>query len=155
MMSGYNAVRFTSRDAPILLVALTAVYCLASLAHFVHNAEYLAQYPNMPLWLSRSKVYAAWLAITALGALGVAFFRGRHAVAGLLLLAIYAAFGFDGLGHYALAPVSSHTLAMNLTIWFEVVAAAPLLVAALHCLFRAGQRFGVATRSGDSADPHG
>jgi hypothetical protein len=126
-----------------LLVALAAVYCLASLVHFVHNAEYLAQYPNMPLWLSRPKVYAAWLAITAVGALGLVFVRGRRAVAGFLLLAIYAALGFDGLGHYALASLSSHSLAMNLTIWFEVVAAAALLLAALRCVFRAGQRCGV------------
>jgi len=124
------------------LVSLAALYCVASLAHFVHNAEYLAQYPNMPAWLSLPKVYAAWLAITAVGALGLAFVRGRHAMAGFLLIAVYAAFGFDGLGHYALAPISSHTLAMNLTIWFEVVAASALLLVALRCMFRAGQRYG-------------
>jgi hypothetical protein len=136
-----NALR-TSNSGLALLFSLAAVYCVASLAHFVHNAEYLAQYPNMPIWLSRSKVYAAWLAITAVGALGLAFVHGRHVVAGILLIAVYAAFGFDGLGHYALAPISSHTLAMNLTIWFEVVAAAALLFVALRCMFRAGQRYG-------------
>jgi hypothetical protein len=125
-----------------LLASLSALYCAASLAHFVHNAEYLAQYPNMPVWLSRPKVYAAWLAITAVGALGLALVRGRHAMAGILLITIYAAFGFDGLGHYALAPISAHTLAMNLTIWFEVAAATTLLVVALRCMFRAGQQFG-------------
>jgi hypothetical protein len=138
---GKTALR-TGNDGLALLVSLAALYCAASLAHFVHNAEYLSQYPNMPVWLSRPKVYAAWLAITAVGTLGLAFVRARHAVSGFLLIAIYAALGFDGLGHYALAPVSSHTLAMNLTIWFEVVAAAALLFVALRCLFRVGQRYG-------------
>jgi hypothetical protein len=138
---GKTALR-TGNDGLALLVSLAALYCAASLAHFVHNAEYLSQYPNMPVWLSRPKVYAAWLAITAVGTLGLAFVRARHAVSGFLLIAIYAALGFDGLGHYALAPVSSHTLAMNLTIWFEVVAAAALLFVALRCMFRAGQRYG-------------
>ena len=121
-------------DPTTWLIALSAAYCIASLAHFVHNAEYLAQYPNMPPWLTRSKVYASWLAITAVGALGVVFVRSRYAATGLVLIAIYAAFGFDGLGHYALAPISAHTLAMNLSIWFEVAAAAILLFAALRAL---------------------
>ncbi|HEY2394438.1 MAG TPA: hypothetical protein VGH81_00455 [Rudaea sp.] len=126
----------TNTDHTTLLIALSAAYCIASLVHFVHNAEYLAQYPNMPPWLSRSKVYVSWLGITAVGALGLAFVRSRYAAAGLVLIAVYAAFGFDGLGHYALAPISAHTLAMNLSIWFEVVAAAALLFVALRGLLR-------------------
>jgi hypothetical protein len=126
----------TNSDRLTLLTALAAAYCIASLAHFVHNAEYLAQYPNLPPWLSRSKVYAAWLEITAVGVLGLAFIRGRYAVPGLVLLAAYAAFGFDGLGHYALAPVSAHTPAMNLSIGLEVAAAAALLFVALRSLLR-------------------
>jgi hypothetical protein len=125
-----------------LLFALSGAYCLASLFHFIHNAEYLALYPNMPIWLSRAKVYAAWLAISAVGAFGIVLVRGRYAVAGFVLMAIYAALGFDGLGHYALAPISAHTLAMNLTIWCEVVTAAALLATVLRCLFRAGLQLG-------------
>jgi hypothetical protein len=53
---------------------------------------------------------------------------GFH-VAGLIILALYAVFGLDGLAHYALAPVTSHSVAMNFTIWFEVVTASLLLVA--------------------------
>jgi hypothetical protein len=128
-----------------LLATLAAAYCIASLAHFVHNAEFLAQYPNMPAWLSRAKVYAAWSLITAIGAIGLVVARSRFALAGLILLAIYAALGFDGLGHYALAPISAHTLAMNLTIGFEVAAAAVLLVFVLRCVFLEG-RFWVDTR---------
>jgi hypothetical protein len=131
------------------LLALAVAYCVASLVHFVHNAEFLAQYPNMPVWLSRSKVYASWLLITAVGVIGVVVARSRFALAGLALVAIYAALGFDGLGHYALAPISAHSLAMNLTIWFEVAAAAVLLVFVMRHVFLAGRRFGVAV-----AAPH-
>lgn len=124
------------------LLGLASAYCVASFAHFVHNAEFLSQYPNMPLWLSRSKVYAAWLAITAVGVTGLVLARSRFVLGGLLLVATYAAFGFDGLGHYALAPVSAHTAAMNLTIWLEVAAAAVLLLFVLHEVFLAGRHFG-------------
>lgn len=124
---------------PALLLWLAAIYCVASLAHFVHNAEYLAQYPNMPVWLSRSKVYASWLVISAIGAVGLLLTRSRYAVLGLLLVAIYAGLGFDGLEHYTLAPMSAHSFAMNATIWCEVVAAALLLAATLRCLWIALQ----------------
>jgi hypothetical protein len=126
----------TNADQVVWLIVLSAAYCLASLVHFVHNAEYLAQYPNLPPWLSRSKVYVAWLGITSVGALGLALVRSHYAAAGLALIAVYAAFGFDGLGHYALAPISAHTLAMNLSIGFEVAAAAALLFFALRGLLR-------------------
>ena len=122
-------------DRLTLLLTLWALYCVASLAHFVHNAEFLAEYPNMPIWLSRTRVYAAWFAITAIGVFGLVLVRSRYAPIGFVLVAVYAAFGFDGLGHYALAPIASHSLAMNLTIWSEVVAAAALLVVALRCVF--------------------
>ena len=126
-----------------LLLALAAIYCCASLLHFVHNAEFLAQYPNMPAWLSRSKVYASWLLITAVGAIGLVIVRSRFVLAGLVIVAIYAALGFDGLGHYALAPIGAHTLTMNLTIWIEVAAAAVLLVFVMRHVFLAGRHFGV------------
>ena len=73
---------------------------------------------------------------TRVGALGLALVRSHYAAAGLALIAVYAAFGFDGLGHYALAPISAHTLAMNLSIGFEVAAAAALLFFALRGLLR-------------------
>jgi hypothetical protein len=129
------------------LLALAAAYCLASLVHFVHNAEFLAQYPNMPVWLSRSKVYASWLLISGVGAIGIVVTRSRLALLGLLLVAVYAALGFDGLGHYALAPISAHSLVMNVTIWFEVLAAAVLLAFVMRHVFLTGRHFG-AQRAG-------
>ena len=114
---------------PKHLTILLALYCATSLAHFVHNAQFLADYPNMPAWLSPVQVMGTWLAITAVGVLGWLVTRTRWPLPGLLLIAAYAGLGFDGLAHYSLAPMSAHSLAMNLTIWSEVVAAALLLAA--------------------------
>jgi hypothetical protein len=113
------------------LLILLLVYGAASLLHFSHNAEFLADYPNMPAWLSRTNVYAAWFGVTAVGVLGYLLVRRGHQLTGLCVIAVYAALGFDGLGHYTLAPLSAHTAAMNATIWLEVAAAALLLIAAV------------------------
>lgn len=108
------------------LLSLVLVHAAASLLHFAHNATYLADYPNMPTWLSPIGVYAVWLAEAAVGACGVVLLlRGRSA--GLLLIGIYALLGFAGLDHYTLAPISAHTLAMNATIWLETATAIALL----------------------------
>lgn len=105
------------------------MYGIASLVHFAHNAEYLAAYPNLPAWLSRFQIYGVWCGITAVGVAGYALYRRGRAFIGVLLMAVYAALGFDGLLHYGRAPMSAHAMAMNLTIWFEVVAAAMVLLA--------------------------
>ena len=120
---------------PFLLLLLAAAYCIASLFHFVHNAEYLSAYPNLPSWLSRSQIYAIWLAITSIGVAGLWLARGKYPLLGLILVSTYALLGFDGLGHYAVAPMSAHTFTMNFTIWAEVVAAALLLIQALRCIW--------------------
>ena len=127
--------RSATRVPPYLFVLL-AVYCAASLIHFAHNAQFIHDYPNLPAWLTSTKVYLAWIAVTAVGALGVAVAASGHRVAGLLLIAAYAALGFAGLDHYWRAPLSAHTLAMNATIAFEVAAAAVLLVVCVALLFR-------------------
>ena len=113
------------------LLWLMALYCAASLLHFAHNAEYLADYPNLPAWLTRSQVYVAWLGVTAIGAVGYLVRRAGYELAGLALIGSYAALGFDGLLHYGRTPVDAHTPTMNLTIWLEVAAAALLLGAVL------------------------
>jgi hypothetical protein len=118
------------RALPWLLIA----YCAASLLHFSHNAEYLADYPNLPAWLSRSQVYLAWLVTLAIGILGYVLYRTGHRLIGLVVLTIYAGLGFDGLLHYTRAPFAAHTAAMNLTIWSEVIAAAALLMAVVTAL---------------------
>jgi hypothetical protein len=97
---------------PVLLLT----YMAASLLHFAHEAEFLGDYPNLPAWLTRSDVYFVWI--------GQAF------------IGLFAAFGFDGLLHYPRAPFGEHTVAMNFTIWFEVVAAAALLVAVVFAVVK-------------------
>jgi hypothetical protein len=119
----------TGGHTPRTLLILLLAYGAASLVHYVHNAEFLLQYPNMPAWLSPAQVYAAWIGVTLVGVVGYLLVRRGYQLAGLLVIAAYAALGFDGLGHYGLAPLSAHTVTMNLTIWLEVAAASLLLVA--------------------------
>jgi hypothetical protein len=121
-------------NLPKLFLALTAAYFLSSLGHFSHNAVFICEYPNLPAWLTSAKVWAAWVAITSVGVAGFLFIRKRFVALGLLLVAVYAALGFDGLGHYAVAPMALHTFGANFTILAEVAAAALLLAATLYLL---------------------
>ena len=125
-----------SKRIPGYLFALLGVYCVASLVHFTHNAEFLSAYPNLPAWLTRSEVYFSWLAVAAVGLAGLICLKSGLRTLGFGLIATYAALGFAGLDHYSVAPMSAHTLAMNSTIWFEVLAAAALFTAALVLLVR-------------------
>lgn len=117
-----------------ILLALTAAYFAASLLHFAHNAEFICEYPNLPAWLTGAKVYASWAAVTAVGLAGLLFMRRGRMTAGLLLIAAYGSLGFDGLGHYAVAPMAFHTLGANLTILTEVAVGAMLLAMAAYAL---------------------
>lgn len=110
-----------------MLPGLLLLYGATSLLHFAHNARYLADYPNLPAWLSRGDVLLSWCGITLLGVAGFVLYRGAHGAFGLVLLCAYAVVGFDGLLHYARAPMGAHTAMMNFTIWAEVLAAALLL----------------------------
>ncbi len=116
-----------SRRNDGLVFGLLLLYLVASFVHFTHNAEYLADYPNLPPWLTRGGVYLAWIGETSLGLLGYVLYRFGWRLTGLALVGVYAAFGFDGLLHYTRAPFEAHTTAMNFTILFEVAAAALLL----------------------------
>ena len=118
------------------LLTFLVAYGAASLLHHVHNAELLNEYPNLPGWLSRAGVYGAWLGVTAVGLAGYFLIRSRYRLPGLVVLGIYGALGLDGLGHYAVAPLSMHTLAMNLTIGFEVGTAVLLLIAVASSMLR-------------------
>ena len=117
---------------------LFAAYFVASLMHFVHNAEFIAVYPNMPAWLTREKVYLAWLAVSGFGVAGLVVSRLGLRALGALFVGAYGAFGLDGLGHYTLALCSEHTLATNLTIWFEAIAGLTLALASALLLRRRG-----------------
>jgi hypothetical protein len=103
------------------------LYLAASLLHFAHNAEYLADYPNLPAWLTPSGIYLMWIAQAAVGIGGFVLYSAGWQIPGLILIGLYSAFGFDGLLHYSRAPLDAHSFGMNFTIWFEVAAAAILL----------------------------
>jgi len=126
----------------MLLISLSA-YAAASLFHHVHSAEFLTEYPNMPVWLSSAGVYVAWLAVTAVGLAGYLLFRRGYGRVGLGVLGIYAMLGLYGLAHYNVAPPSAHTLTMNLTIWLEVLTGVFLLITVAGLMrkrFREGPR---------------
>ena len=121
----YGALtRWLGTALPWLLIFYAAI----SLLHFMHNAEYLAQYPNLPVSWSRADIYAAWCAVTVPGIVGYVLYRRGHRRVGLTLLSLYAGLGFGGLLHYTRAPVGHHSAMMNATIWTEVGAAALVLV---------------------------
>jgi hypothetical protein len=109
---------------------LFALYTLASLTHFSHNAEYIAFYPGLPAGMTRESVYLAWLAVVSVGLLGVAANRGGWKRIAAVLLFIYGLLGTDGLLHYTLALCSEHTTATNITIWAEVLLGVTLACAA-------------------------
>ena len=114
------------RAAERALLGWMLVYLLASLVHFVHNARELKHYPHMPPWLSGAAVMGAWLALSALGAVGYWLYRSRSALWGLALIALYGLCGLDALAHYAVAPFAAHTLTMHVTILGEALAGVAL-----------------------------
>lgn len=118
------------------LLALLLIYGVASLLHFIHNAELIADYPNLPASWSRSDVYLAWGGLTAVGAVGWLLLSRGYRIAGLLFVCVYAALGIDSLGHYVLAPMSAHTAMMNVTILLEVTAAMLVLLEAVRLMVR-------------------
>jgi hypothetical protein len=129
----------SSEHLPIrtdLLLILLLPYASASLLHYVHNAEYLYDYPNMPAWVSSAHIYSAWLCVTALGLVGYFLIRCGYQLVGLFLLTIYSVLGLDGLSHYTLASLSAHTFTMNMTIWLETATAVLLLIALLSLILR-------------------
>jgi hypothetical protein len=124
---------FATKIAKALPV-LMLVYGIASLIHFIHNAEFLRDYPGLPATWTRAGVYAVWLGMTGLGIAGWLLFRNRFPVLGLLLVCAYAVLGMDSLGHYVVASFSEHTVMMNLTILLEVTAAGVVLAMAMALL---------------------
>jgi hypothetical protein len=113
-----------------MLLLSMLLYTVASLAHFIHNAVYIAAYPNLPAWMTPFGIYASWCSIAAVGAVGYWLFRRGSRTAGLVAIAVYAVFGYAGLDHYVVAPMSAHTWVMNASILVEVAFASLLLLIA-------------------------
>ncbi|MBB6093035.1 hypothetical protein HNQ60_001913 [Povalibacter uvarum] len=103
-------------------------HCCASLLHFAHNGVFVDEYPNLPASITIPVIIWTWLGITAIGVVGYIVLRTGREIAGLGLIAAYAAFGFDGFAHYSLAAMAAHTVMMNVTIWSEAITAVVLLL---------------------------
>ena len=131
--------RLIRRRADAFLMPLMLIYGAASLLHFLHNAVYLRDYPNLPLWLTAGGVMGAWMIVAGTGLVGYLLYTRVTRAGGLITIAVYAAFGLGGLNHYTVAPVSAHTVAMNLTILLEAATAVGLLVCVSLNAFSPGQ----------------
>lgn len=129
LQSEKNKVPMKPSFLPKHIQLLFLIFFIANLTHFAHNAEYIAFYPGLPVWLTREKVYWVWVAGASIGLAGLLIVRTRWKLLGVAMVAAYGASGIDGLAHYTLALCSEHTLATNLTIWFEVLAGMSLLIA--------------------------
>ena len=116
-----------------ILLTLLIIYGAASLVHFVHNAEFLRDYPSLPDW-SRTDIYVAWLTMTIIGLAGWFLLRRGFPIIGFIALGAYAVLGLDSLGHYVVAPMSAHTFGMNATILLEVTCAGLVLVEVMRQL---------------------
>ena len=127
-------------DLPRDIWFLLAVYFFASSAHFVHNAAYIAYYPNMPSWITSDRVYVAWCVVTAVGIAGLVALRLRLHAAAAVFIAVYGALGLDGLAHYTLALCSEHTFMTNVTIWSEAISGLCLLGASAVLVTEQGLR---------------
>ena len=119
-----------------VLTTLMLAYGAASLLHFIHNAQFVRDYPNFPDTVTALQVYGVWLIVAATGLAGYLLMRLGQRVVGLVVTGVYAGFGFNGLLHYKLAPMSAHSFAMNSTILTEVVLAAVLLCVVIANLAR-------------------
>jgi hypothetical protein len=119
---------------------LLAVYFVASSTHFLHNAAYIAYYPNMPSWITTDRVYVAWCVVTAVGIAGLVALRLRLHAAAAMFIATYGALGLDGLAHYTLALCSEHTFMTNVTIWSEAISGLGLLLASAVLASKQGFR---------------
>ena len=118
------------------LTVLLIGYAVASLVHFVHNAEFLTEYPNLPASWTRTGVYLAWGGLSAVGLAGWLMVSRGYQRVGRALVCAYALLGIDSLGHYAVAPFSAHTSAMNATILMEVGMAMGVFVEAMRRIVR-------------------
>jgi hypothetical protein len=101
------------------LVVWPVIYLVASLVHFVQNAQFRPNCPNLPASWTRTGVYYAWLGMTTVGMCGYVLGRPGHLRVGLIFLMIYCLLGLESLGHYVFAPMVDHTWAMNFSARFN------------------------------------
>jgi hypothetical protein len=126
----------TSLDTPLAfqrrLNWLMVAFAVASLIHFIHNAEFIVDYPGMPKNWTTNGVYGAWIVMTLFGLIAWLLTHTKLKALGLILVMLYAVCGLDSLGHYWVAPIHAHQTMVNVTIFLEVFCALVLL---LHTIF--------------------
>jgi hypothetical protein len=110
------------------LTWLMLAFAVASLIHFIHNAEFIMEYPGLPKNWTTNGVYGAWLVMTFFGFTSWWVTRTKLKTLGLILVMLYAVCGLDSLGHYWVAPIYAHQTMMNVTILLEVFCALVLFL---------------------------
>jgi hypothetical protein len=131
-----SAVRDPARSN--LLLAFLVLHMAASLWHHIHNGQFLDEYPNLPKGVpaALALAVAVWVVTSAIGLAGYYWVCNGRRLLGFGAMGLYAAYGLLAFGHYALAPMSAHTLVMNATIWAEALTAALLLGTVMVFLVR-------------------
>lgn len=112
--------------------AIAALYGLCTFAHFAHNAEFLAYYPNLPDEFTREVIYLLWMGLSTVGMVALPVYMLGRCITALLLLALYGLLGLSCLAHYSVGAVDEHTLTANLLILFQGLSGLALAVKALR-----------------------
>jgi membrane-bound acyltransferase YfiQ involved in biofilm formation len=89
----------------------------------MHSTVFIDEYANTAGWISAVGVTIAWIGITCILLVCCLLILRDKRYIGLIAVAAFGAFSFDGLGHYSLQPVSAHASIINITVWIEVVTA--------------------------------
>jgi hypothetical protein len=87
------------RTAARVLFRVLAASVASTVVHYTDNYVYFDEYPQ-PASLRRWQVYAAWILLTAVGALGYHLYRSGNRAPAYVCLVVYSYTGLSSLGHY-------------------------------------------------------
>ena len=112
---------------------------VSTIVHYTDNFVHIDDYPQ-PGWINHAVIPTAWLALTAIGLAGYAFFRrGRYGIAGACLV-VYSYTGLSSLAHYSFGPLSEFSPAMHAGILLDGATGAAVLAVAVWTLVAAARR---------------
>ncbi len=109
------------------LLALILLNILVSLGHYIHNIIFLPQY-HEPAWITPALIDSLWFVMTPLSGIGYILYSQGKFKLGLACLYSYCGMSLLVLGHYAIAPIWTLSLTINLVIFSEAIAAIFLAV---------------------------
>jgi hypothetical protein len=104
------------------LLALILLNILVSLGHYIHNIIFLPQY-HEPAWITPALIDSLWFVMTPLSGIGYILYSQGKFKLGLACLYGYCGMSLLVLGHYAIAPIWTLSLTINLVIFSEAIAA--------------------------------